>query len=129
MERYNYPEAVREDVLEHIHENYTPEEITEAMKDRDEFAEKLNDELWIADSVTGNGSGSYTFSRAKAKDYVTDNPDELREALKEFCVEADTIANNFLNEDWEYFDVTIRCYLLGVAISEALDELETKYKY
>ena len=46
------------------------------------------------------------------------------EAVKEFCVESETIAEKFLSEDWEYFDVTIRCYLLGQAISEALDEIE-----
>lgn len=46
------------------------------------------------------------------------------EALKEFCVESETIAEKFLKEDWEYFDVTIRCNLLGCAISEVLEEIE-----
>ena len=34
----------------------------------------------------------------------------------------------FLEENWEYFDVTIRCYLLSQAISAAIDELEEEGK-
>ena len=34
-----------------------------------------------------------------------------------------SVNKRFLNEDWEYLDVTIRCYLLGQAINKALDEL------
>ena len=50
--------------------------------------------------------------------------DTVTEALREFCVDAETIAEKFLEEDWEYFDVAARCYILGAAISEALDEIE-----
>lgn len=121
---YNYNEEMKRDILEAIRENYTAEEIAEQMTDRDSFAEKLNDELWTDDSVTGNGSGSYTFSRATAKEYVTENIDLAAEALREFCLDSDTIAEHFLEEDWEYFDVTIRCYLLAGLIWEALEEIE-----
>jgi hypothetical protein len=78
----------------------------------------------VEDSVTGNASGSYTFNRWTAKEYVADNMELLKDALDEFCTESRTIAEHFLNEDWEYFDVSIRCYLLGSVISEVLDELE-----
>lgn len=47
----------------------------------------------------------------------------VAEALREFCVDAATIGEKFLAEDWEYLDVTARCYVLGQAISEALDDL------
>ena len=46
------------------------------------------------------------------------------EAISEFGVDSETVAEKFLDADYEYFDVTIRCYLLGQAISEALDEME-----
>ena len=46
--------------------------------------------------------------------------------VREFCVEADTIAKKFLESDWEYFDVTARCYVLSMGISEVLDEIEAK---
>ena len=120
MERYNYREAVREDVLEAIRENYTPEEIREALQDRDEFAEKLNDELWIDDSVTGNASGSYYCNTWKAEEALAHNLDLLGEALQEFGYGPDYL----ITRGAEAADVTIRCYLLGAAISEALDELE-----
>lgn len=122
---YDYNEAMKEDILEYIRENYTQEEITDnLLTDRDGWEEDLQDSLWVEDSVTGNASGSYTFNSWTAKEYVTNNMDLLKEALDEFCTDSHTIAENFLNEDWEYFDVSIRCYLLSSALSEALDELE-----
>lgn len=110
-------------VLDYIDENFTPEELTEKLADRDSFEESLNDELWVVDSVTGNGSGSYTFSRYTAKHNVMSDTDTVMEALRGFCVEAETVADKFLSDDWEYFDVTARCYVLGSAINAALDKL------
>lgn len=121
---YDYYEVMTADILDYIRENYTDEELNEAMQDRADFAERLDEELWCCDSVTGNGSGSYTFNRWKAQEYVQANPDLLREALREFCVDNETIAEKFLDEEWEYFDVTIRCYCLRGCIENALDELE-----
>lgn len=116
---YNYLESIIEDVKEAIAEYDTKE-----FCDREEFEERLNDDLFIDDSVTGNASGSYTFNRAEAKNYVEDNLDLLAEACREFGVDDATIGEKFLDEDFEYFDVTIRCYLLGRAIAEALDDME-----
>lgn len=121
---YNYLEAVKADVIEAIKYDYTAEEIKAGFEDRDAFEEKLNDDLWTADSVTGNGSGSYTFNRRVARDYVLGDMDTVADALREFCVDAATIGEKFLNEDWEYLDVTARCYVLGQAIDAALDEME-----
>ena len=114
---YNYLNAMKADILEAIRNDYTLADY----ENRDELEERLNDELWMDDSVTGNASGSYTFSRCQAWEYVSDNMDLLREAVTEFC-EMETLADHFMNEDYEWMDVTIRCYLLGQAISEALDE-------
>ena len=123
MERYNYPEAVRADVLRAILENYNPEEIREALKDRDAFAEKLNDDLWIDDSVTGNASGSYYCNTWKAEEAIAHNLDTLGEALQEFGCGPEYL----IEKGAEAADVTIRCYLLNSAIGEALDELEKEY--
>lgn len=120
MDRYNYREAVREDVLEYIRDNYTPEEIREALQERDDFAEKLNDELWINDSVTGNASGSYYCNTWKAEEALAHNLDLLGEALQEFGCGPEYL----ITKGAEAADVTIRCYLLYSAISEALDILE-----
>lgn len=124
---YDYKQAMDADIRDHIRENYTPEEIAEKLRDRDEWEQELNDDLWICDSVTGNASGSYFCNTYKARECVIDNTELLQEALREFCAEPEEIAKNFLNDEWEYFDVTIRCYLLGSVLYEVLDELEEEF--
>jgi hypothetical protein len=91
-------------------------------QDADDFAEYLNDTLWAEDSVTGNGSGSYTFNSAEAKDHVINDMETVAEALREFCTPAEEIGNRFLSEDWEWLDVTARCYILGQAISQYIED-------
>lgn len=123
MTKYNYMEAVKEDV-----KNYIDSEINfEDFDSLEELEEKLNDDLWVEDSVTGNASGSYTFNRVQASLYVLDNMDLLQEAIDEFAIEPATVGNKFISEDWEWFDVTIRCYLLCSAVSEVLDELKEDF--
>ena len=114
---YDYLEAVTEDVREYIRENI---DLSEWKGSRDGLEEKLNDDLWIEDCVTGNASGSYTFSTYRAEQYLAHNWDLLAEALEEFG--QDKI--NPIGKGAEWCDVTIRCYLLRQAISEVLDELE-----
>lgn len=120
---YNYYEAIKDDILEYIRDNYTGEEIRELLTGRDDWEQSLYDDLWITDSVTGNASGSYTFNTWKAREYVIDNMELLKEACQEFCC-MDALGEKIVNEEWEYCDVTIRCYLLGWGISKALDDLE-----
>ena len=121
MTTYNYNEAMTEDVREYIKNEI---DLTEYTDDRDGLEEFLNDELWTVDSVTGNASGSYTFNRYTSKEYLDGNEEILVEALENFDTPSETIAEKFLSCDWEYFDVTIRCYLVGSVISEVLDEME-----
>lgn len=115
---YNYLEAMKNDITEYINNINLAD-----YADRDELESYLNDELFTEDSVTGNASGSYTFSRAQAQEYVTDNIDLLKDACEEFGTDAASVGEWFLSEDWEKMDVTIRCYLLGQAIGEALDDM------
>lgn len=117
---YNYLKAIKEDVKQAIEENIN---LDEYRGDRDGLEEKLNDDLWIDDSVTGNASGSYTFNSYTAREYVLDNLDILKEAAEEFgCT--DRAEKWLFDEAWDDADVTIRCYLLGQAINEVLDEIE-----
>lgn len=55
MTNYNYLEAVTSDVLDYIKEEIN---LDEWKGNREGLEEKLNDELWTVDSVTGNASGS-----------------------------------------------------------------------
>ena len=116
MEKYNYMEAITEDIRDYINENID----MSTVEDLDELEEQLREELWTEDSITGNGSGSYTFNARKAREYVLNNIDLLREVCEELGTDAAIIGEKFLNGEWEYMDVTIRCYLLPRAISDAL---------
>ena len=119
---YNYLEAMENDVREAIKNDY---DLNDWRGDRDGLEEKLNDDLWIDDSVTGNSSGSYTFNRERAREYVQDDGrDYIEDMCAEFGIDAAEVGRRFLDDDWEWFDVSIRCYLLGQAIAAVLDELE-----
>ena len=120
MEKYNYLEAVTNDAKTAILENMNDWSFT----DREELEEIANDNLWADDSVTGNGSGSYTFSTWKAEENLCHNMDELEEACDEFGKDI----GEAVKHGAEYCDVIIRCHLLGQAISAALDELEEEGK-
>ena len=117
---YNYLEAIKNDVMEYINDNIDLCDF----QDREDLKNKLNDDLFIEDSVTGNASGSYTFNTALSKEYVQDNLDLLKEAAQEFgCT--DRAEKWLFDKAWEDADVTIRCYLLGQAIDAVLDEMES----
>lgn len=120
---YNYYEAIEDDIMEYIRDHYTAEEIRELLADRSDWEQQLNDDLWIVDSVTGNACGSYTVNTWKAREYVIDNMELLKEACREFCC-MDTLGEKIVDEEWEYCDVIIRCYLLGWGISKVIDDLE-----
>ena len=115
MNKYNYFEAVKNAVLDYINEN----EIKVTTSNKEELADSLNNDLWTNDLVTGNGSGSYFFNAWEAEEALCHNLDLLGEACEDFGSQAD-----ILKDGAEACDVTIRCYLLPQAISEALDELE-----
>ena len=123
MTNYNYLEAITDDVMEFIKNEVNLQDYD----NEDDIIEYLNDTLWTDDSVTGNGSGSYTFNRHKAKEYVIDNMELVAEMADEFGVDNKTLGEKFRDEDWEYFDVSIRCYLLYQAITEAIEKMNITF--
>lgn len=116
---YDYREAVKEDVLEYIRNEINLEDFDTL----EELEEHLNETLWTEDSVTGNASGSYTFSTYEAEENICHNLDLLGEALDEFGGSCD-----ILKDGAEAADVTIRCYLLGESIAAALEEIEDDWE-
>ena len=116
---YDYYANVKDDVLTYINDEIRPGEYW----DRDELESFLNDELFCDDCVTGNGCGSYTHNRSQAKEYVLDNTDLLKESIEEFDSK-DKLIDWFFDDDYESMDVTIRCYVLGSCINDALDKIE-----
>lgn len=106
MEIYNYLKAETDDVIVYIKDN----DIDPKTVDPD----SLNDLLYDEDSVTGNGSGSYTFNMLQAEQNLVGNWDLLRA-----CTRYDPDFD-LLKEGPEAADVIIRCVGLGCAIDEAL---------
>lgn len=105
--KYNYFEEMKEDIKEYLKNT----------NERDFGI--LYDEMFIDDSITGNGSGSYTFNTWQAEENIAHNIDLLTEAMEEFGNSTADIQNGA-----EWCDVTIRCYLLGQVLQEVLEELE-----
>lgn len=114
MERYDYREAIKNDVRNYINDNIDFKDFN----DVEGLREKLYDDLWLDDSVTGNGSGSYTFNNYEAEENIAHNLDLLGESLEEFGYDADFL----ITHGAEACDVTIRCYLLGECVDEVLEE-------
>jgi hypothetical protein len=124
MTNYNYLTEMTADVIAAIHDNdlisryMSDNDIAEGEDiDRDDLANYINDFCWTDDSVTGNASGSYWFNTYKAEEAICHNLDLVAEVADEFGIDEKR------RYDPEYLDVCIRCYVLGQAINEALDEL------
>ena len=116
MFTYNYNQAVKDDIINYINENM---DFADYMT-IDELEDALHEtELNYEDSITGNASGSYTFSRYEAGENLIGNFDLLEEALNHFgCA---------FEGDEETCDVLIRCYLVDDCIDEAVAEIEEEY--
>lgn len=119
---YNYREHLKADVVDSL-DMFVPH----SYDDVEEFRVHLDERLWVEDSVTGNGSGSYTFSREDAKENVLANLDLLHEAMEDFEVTDEEIGKRFMADDWEWFDVIIRCSLLSGVCEEVAEEYKDKF--
>lgn len=117
--KYDYLENMKEDVKNYVEENKENESYN--WDNLEEAKELLYDDLWIDDSVTGNGSGSYYCNSYKAREALQGNEDLLVKALEEFGNDAESYKRSLT--DPEFADVCIRCYLLHQAIDEVLKEI------
>lgn len=84
----------------------------------DDF-EKIYDDMFVSDSITGNGSGSYTFSTVQARENIKDVifDDEFLWYLRDF---GENIADLF-EQGAEGIDVSARCFALSAVSSEIED--------
>lgn len=115
MSNYDYFQAVKEDVKDRLGD-YDPRGEDETLE---EYQERLYNALWLDDGVTGNGSGSYTFSTAKARELVLGGIEQVIEACQEFDV---SFGDLIEAGEWERLDVIARCYYLSQAIGEVVAE-------
>ena len=129
MKKYNYLESVKDDVKTWLEDN--PEQFEE-VKDNNEIdgvidwdgvKDDLNEILWNEDSITGNGSGSYTFNRKQARDYVLDDGLQyLEDLVDEGWLTYESIGKDITNYNFESLDVSLRCYFLSQAIEEVITD-------
>lgn len=117
MEKHDYKNEVRNDLADWLRECASYDNMTADAFE--EARERLEDEAWTADSVTGNGSGSYYCNTWKAEEAICHNLDLLGEALREF---GDTGAD-ILEKGAEACDVTIRCYLIGQVFGDVFEKV------
>lgn len=127
MQKYNYLEAVKDDVKTWLVDNSSQfEEIKDNNKidgviDWDSVKDDLNETLWNEDSITGNGSGSYTFNSKKAREYVlSDGLQYLKDLVDEGWLTYESIGKYVTDYNFESLDVSLRCYFLSQAIEEVI---------
>ena len=111
MNIYDYKQEIKADLLTHAEDS----------KGYCESMEDFRDSAWCSDTVTGNGSGSYTFNTYKAQENLKTLiwSEELLEMFEEFGY--DRVP---LEKGAEYIDVSVRCFLLDECISEIEDEIK-----
>ena len=117
MEKYDYYDAVKEDILKAIKED--DELLPREGEDAADYAERLYDELWDSE-VTGNGFDAYYYSDEEdAIAAVMGNLDLCREAYQNFGVDEDAVT--FMS-NIRSADITIRCYILPSVIHDIIEE-------
>ena len=118
---YSYKETVKTDIKGWMDDH---SEELEGL-DRSGVFEVVYDACWVADEVTGNASGSYTFSRYEARRnfFEDDDSDEyISQMIEDGFSTAEEVGQKVSESNWEWLDVSIRCWLLSQCLSEVLDE-------
>ena len=116
--KYDYAREMADAVLDWVSENV---EAVAEIKDADGVRE-LYDVLFNDDAITGNASGSYTMNAYEAEVIVRDNLILAIEAMTYYGM-ADKLQEKIESEEWEYLDVTIRCYLLANVIEDTMEQI------
>ena len=117
MTEDEYREDVKSDIMSYLDDAFGGKRIQKKKR------ADLYDEMFVADSVTGNGSGSYTFNRAEAEENIKECTELLGEAMEQFGC-----GHELLEKGAEACDVTIRCHLLWQLIDECIDEHNEELK-
>ena len=120
MNYNDYYEEVKNDAIEAIDEQFD-----NGYWDEDTEWDVVYDNLFVDDSVTGNGSGSYTFNAFKARENVSEAifDDRIVRTLDNIGCDAEQITNYIRENDPESIDVCIRCAMLN----EVYDEIERHF--
>lgn len=108
---YDYEKEIEEDIECYLDEQgYNDSDYPDI--------ETLHDELWIDDSVTGNGSGSYYCSTWKAERCLAHNWNMLLDMVEDTGADLGELVLG----GPEVADVYIRCWLLRPAIERVYSD-------
>ena len=120
MNYNDYYQQVKNDAIAAIDEQFDC-----GYWDGDTEWDVVYDNIFVDDGVTGNGSGSYFFNAAKAREAVADAiwDEKILNALSEIGMSGDRIAQYLRDNDAESLDVCIRCAML----SEVYGEIEEHF--
>lgn len=109
MKKYDYYDAMYGDINDYIATNSI--DLHSYGDDIEEAAEKLEEELWGEDVITGNGGFGYD-SNSNCEEYLCHNLDILFEAIYDF--DFDTNYHHLDKDNLpKTLDSLIRCYLLN----------------
>lgn len=123
MEKYDYEHAMIRDILDYIYDNHITIDWTDT---EDNIIEDLIDMLWNEDCITGNGTQYYD-TENRCSEYLCQNSDILYEAAQKFCIDdnINILIFHFENKTLaQYFDSTIRCYLLNDCVYQVIQKLK-----
>ena len=115
---YDYKEAIVKDIKEYIDANQMFPEPDETY---DDYIQRLESDLWGVDEITGNGSFYYA-SEEECENYIGHGIRFLIEVITEWDLDL-AKSKQFRDAPARYLDCLIRCYLLGVSIDKAIEEL------
>lgn len=111
MKRYNYENAVRQDIENWIADNADLGEY----KDRVQAYNGLIERIISNDSITGKPSESYTCNRFEAEENLCHNWHLVYEVMREY---------DGLCDSPEWCDVLVRCHLAPLCLDLILREYE-----
>ena len=121
--RYDYKESVKQAVKDWI-----IDELNSGLSSKEDIDfEYVYEACYVQDSVTGNASGSYTFSRYEARNnfFEDENSEEyLDEMISDGIITREELGRHMAESDWEWIDVCIRCNLLFWAVDAAIKEMD-----
>ena len=122
-----YLDMVKDSIEEYIGNNGLDAVLgwcrAETCEGLDDLENRMCDILYSTDDITGYESKSYYFDADRAKEMVFDNPATVEEALIwDSHGREDEAKEMFKLEQWELIDMTARCYVLDVAVSDYVTE-------
>lgn len=115
---YDYRRAITDDIKDYVKVMGL---LPEPQETYDDYIERLNEELWDVDEITGNGPFYYA-SEVDCEEYVGHGLSYLIEVITDWDLEIAKDAK-FHDAPACYLDCLIRCYLLYECIERAVEEL------